>query len=86
MSTRARALQLYRSFFREARNFGDYNLKSYIHRRVRDDFRGSANAPTERVEELLARGQEELAVVRRQALVSSIFSGDVRQNVVTSLK
>ena len=85
MSTRSRALQLYRSFFRESRNFADYNLRSYIVRRVREDFRSSANAPSERVEELLARGEEELTVVRRQAMVSSIFSGGVRENVVTSL-
>ena len=77
---------MYRSFLRESRHFGDYNLRSYILRRVRDDFRGSANAPSEQVEGLLARGQAELEVVRRQAMVSSIFSGNVRENVVTSLK
>jgi hypothetical protein len=75
-STRARALELYRAFLRCGRAFNDYNVREYVKRRSGEAFR--ANRTLENGDDIaraLARGEEELAVARRQAAVYELYGG-----------
>lgn len=62
--------------------FPNYNIREYIKRRVRDGFRelqGVRDAGT--VDRAMARGKEELEVVRRQAMVYQLY-GRTQKNVL----
>ena len=85
MASQQRALVLYRNFFRAARQFQDFNLSSYVRRRVRENFHKHRHASAAEVPALLTEGEKELAVVQRQAVLSSVFSEGVSPNVVEDL-
>ncbi|CAD7927632.1 unnamed protein product [Amoebophrya sp. A120] len=60
---------LYRSILRAAHKFQDYNFRSYFLRRAREDWRRNVDYnPT-----FIAGQREHLAVLQRQAIVSSLF-------------
>jgi hypothetical protein len=54
-----------------------------IHRRTRDDF-AAAKSETDpaKVAELMAKGREELEVIRRQATISSMYDMGGRKHVM----
>ncbi|RKP11381.1 iron-sulfur cluster biosynthesis protein Isd11 [Piptocephalis cylindrospora] len=71
---------LYRSLLRTANNYCAYNFRDHANRRVRRVFReklSSLNdAPSESVAPIVQWGNEELAALRRQVLINSMYQVD----------
>ncbi|KAI4165150.1 MAG: hypothetical protein LQ342_001018 [Letrouitia transgressa] len=68
---------LFRSLLRQSANFASYNFREYARRRTRDAFRAHAAEDDERaVQELVQRGLRELAVMKRQTVVSQFYQLD----------
>merc|ERR1712146_426245 len=68
-------IRLLRDLLRAARRIPQYNMRSYIHRRVMDSFRADppSSSLTDRASRLAA-GRDQLELIRRQALVYSMYS------------
>lgn len=59
---------------REAGKFSSYNYKSYSIRRIKDAFREHKNeVDAKKIDELVAKAQENLEVIKRQALISNLY-------------
>ncbi|XP_066580501.1 LYR motif-containing protein 4 isoform X3 [Amia ocellicauda] len=66
-SSRSQVLSLYRLLIKESKKFPSYNYRTYALRRVRDSFKeNGAMEDPKAIEELLNKGRESLAVIRRQ--------------------
>jgi len=74
MSRRAPVLRTYRGLLREGSRYNNYNFREYILRRVKEEFRDNKTVqdPVE-IEKLLQKAQQNLDVVRRQALISRLY-------------
>ena len=74
VATRGTVLSLYHQILKEANKFASYNYREYAKRRSRDAFREnkSVTDPT-KIQELLISGQRELATIKRQALINSLY-------------
>jgi len=71
---RAPVLRAYRGLLREGSRYNNYNFREYILRRVKEEFRDNKTVqdPVE-IEKLLQKAQQNLDVVRRQALISRLY-------------
>jgi LYR motif-containing protein 4 len=64
-STAYEVRSLYRSLYRTARQFANYNFREYAKRRTRDAFREhGAETDGRRVQELVQKGLKELQVLK----------------------
>jgi hypothetical protein len=63
-----------RSMLRACRGITDYNVRSYAYRRTIEGFRENAGATGADADALLARGREDLAMLRRQAVISEMYN------------
>ncbi|KAH6651814.1 hypothetical protein BKA67DRAFT_571973 [Truncatella angustata] len=71
------ARSLYRQLLRQGSNFGEYNFREYARRRTRDAFREHKDVADERqIQELLQKGLKELAILKRQTVVSQFYQLD----------
>ena len=67
-------MSLFRSLCREGRKFTDYNFRDYARRRINIGFRENVGlSKPEEVSEQYKLGLEQLASLKRQAMVSSIY-------------
>uniref|UniRef100_A0A7S1G6K1 Complex 1 LYR protein domain-containing protein n=1 Tax=Bicosoecida sp. CB-2014 TaxID=1486930 RepID=A0A7S1G6K1_9STRA len=73
-AARSQAISLYRSFVREAKGFKDYNFREYALRRARAGFEENRAASGDAAAAALAEGNAALEVLRRQALISSLYT------------
>ena len=72
----ARPLSLYRSLLRESAKM-PYNVREYSLRTVRGRFRENRNVQDATLAaELLAEGERNLALLRRQAVISQLYVHD----------
>mmetsp|Transcript_21492 Transcript_21492/g.64148 ORF Transcript_21492/g.64148 Transcript_21492/m.64148 type:complete len:89 (-) Transcript_21492:87-353(-) len=75
----AEVTRLYRSTLRAAGLFTDNNFRHYFARRAKEDFRAFAGrlkqgkADSEAKEAFMAQGQENLAMLKRQGMVSQLY-------------
>ncbi|KAK3725576.1 hypothetical protein RRG08_042994 [Elysia crispata] len=71
---RQTVLTLYKSLLRESGKITDYNFRLYALRRTKDAFKENKDVsdPT-RIQALIQKGQENLEVLKRQALVSQLY-------------
>uniref|UniRef100_A0A7N0ULM1 Complex 1 LYR protein domain-containing protein n=1 Tax=Kalanchoe fedtschenkoi TaxID=63787 RepID=A0A7N0ULM1_KALFE len=76
MASRSEILSLFRSLYRTARQFPDYNVREYIKRRTADGFRLNRDAPDAAA--VFADGKAQLEVAKRQAVVYSLYAPKVR--------
>ncbi|KAG0015194.1 hypothetical protein BGZ80_009994 [Entomortierella chlamydospora] len=54
-----------------------YNFRDYAIRRTRDAFHAAKNeTDPEKIEALIHKAQQQLEVVKRQALISQLYSGE----------
>ncbi|KAI7224017.1 hypothetical protein KC333_g201 [Hortaea werneckii] len=68
---------LYRSLYRQARQFAAYNFREYAKRRTTDAFREhKGESDARRIQELMQYGLKELQVLKRQTVVSQFFQLD----------
>ncbi|KAI8091488.1 uncharacterized protein B0P05DRAFT_267573 [Gilbertella persicaria] len=71
----SQVLSLYRDFIRHGKKFAAYNFRDYTIRRSRDAFRANMNETSpEKIAAFIAKAQEELAVVKRQAAISQMYT------------
>lgn len=67
----------YRQLLRQGSNFGEYNFREYARRRTHDAFREHEKVGDERqIQELLQKGLKELAMMKRQTIVSQFYQLD----------
>jgi hypothetical protein len=78
------ALKLYRDLLRYSTRIAGYNFRQYAIRRSRDGFLSNRNLtdPAE-IKAEIAKGYEQLEVLRRQSIISQMYRGD--QLVVETL-
>eukprot|EP01132_Coremiostelium_polycephalum_P000898 gene898-1123_t len=74
MSQKQIVLHLFRSFKREANKFTSYNFKQYAHRRINAGFRENQSAQPDQVKELIVSSTKDLDMLKRQALINSLYS------------
>eukprot|EP00890_Picochlorum_soloecismus_P000083 jgi/Picsp_1/1075/NSC_04558-R1_pinus taeda anonymous locus 0_14360_01 genomic sequence len=61
---------LFRSFIRESRKYPNYNIREYIRRKSKEEFRDTVSNSGKDLESI----QSDLEVVKRQAVVYSLYA------------
>ncbi|CAJ1831171.1 unnamed protein product [Sphenostylis stenocarpa] len=75
----AQILSLFRSLLRVSRDFPDYNIREYTKRRTIDAFRHKAAlSDASLISSAYSHGMSQLAVVKRQAVVYSLYAPSLR--------
>lgn len=75
MTTRGQALRAYKQLMRNGRDYNGYNVREYIQRRVRDEFKENKGlTDPARIEQGLAKARRELEVVKRQTILSRLYN------------
>jgi len=70
-------LTLYRRLLRTANCFAAYNFRDYSRRRIRDAFlEHQHERDSEAIAQLLRSGEEQLAMLQRQVVLSSMYRVD----------
>ncbi|KAI8638414.1 hypothetical protein BD408DRAFT_351860 [Parasitella parasitica] len=70
-----KVLSLYRNFIRHGNKFSSYNFRDYTLRRSRDSFRSNMTETSpEKIATFVAKAEQELAVVKRQAAISQMYT------------
>ncbi|CEP15276.1 hypothetical protein [Parasitella parasitica] len=70
-----KVLSLYRDFIRHGSKFSSYNFRDYTLRRSRDAFRANMTETSpEKIGSFIAKAEQELAVVKRQAAISQMYT------------
>ncbi|KAG5644027.1 hypothetical protein DXG03_009242 [Asterophora parasitica] len=84
--TRRAILDLYHATLRTSNSFGSYNFREYFVRRTKDTFREIQTAESDptKVKNLYAAAANELAVLRRSAIVNQLYGG--RKLAIESLE
>ncbi|KAI7876942.1 hypothetical protein K492DRAFT_172085 [Lichtheimia hyalospora FSU 10163] len=86
-ATRTQVLSLYRNFLRYGNKFSSYNFRDYAVRRSRDAFRANANeADPEKIAAMISKAEKELEIVKRQALISTLYTTGEKLVVETTVK
>ncbi|KAG0355792.1 LYR motif-containing protein 4 [Gamsiella multidivaricata] len=74
---RSQVLGLYRSLLHHSSKFAAYNFRDYAVRRTRDAFHAARNeSDPEKIQALIHKAQQQLEVVKRQSLISQLYSGE----------
>jgi LYR motif-containing protein 4 len=86
--SRNQVLGLYASMLRAARKWHDYNFRSHALRRIKYGFRENINKGSDEVPELYERGQQQLNMLTRQAVLSQLYPMEpsVLENIIRKLK
>ncbi|SCV01604.1 LAMI_0G12508g1_1 [Lachancea mirantina] len=75
--SRTQFLSLYRQYIRSANNFTNYNFRKYFLRKARTSFEnGSKLNNSHELDEFWLEAHKELAVLKRQAVVSQMYTFD----------
>lgn len=86
-ATRTQVLSLYRDFLRYGNKLSAYNFREYAIRRSRDGFRAHANeAEPSKIQALIEKAQRDLEVVKRQAVISQLYTRNEKLVVEQVLK
>lgn len=65
---------MYKAFLREGRKFTNYNVREFVQRKTKADFRSNAKQTDKAVvEQLWLQAKQDLEVAKRQALVYSLY-------------
>eukprot|EP01031_Cornospumella_fuschlensis_P042989 gene42989-52540_t len=83
--SRLQVLSLYRGILRNANKFPNYNFKAHAKRRTVAAFHECKSlVDSQQIQEKYRFGQDQLELIRRQALLSSLYPED--PSVVTQVK
>ncbi|XP_012525921.1 LYR motif-containing protein 4 [Monomorium pharaonis] len=67
-------LSLYRNLIRESKNWSSYNYRMYALRKIRHEFKeNKALEDVEKVKQCYAKGQEILAMIKRQVILGDLY-------------
>jgi len=76
LPSRKALLHLYAATLRASRGFSSYNFRNYFLVKTKDAFRGIQNEPNpEKLSSFYRTAVEELAVLKRSAIVNSLYGG-----------
>ncbi|XP_020286521.1 LYR motif-containing protein 4 [Pseudomyrmex gracilis] len=68
-------LNLYRDLIRESKKWNSYNYRMYALRKIRCEFKeNKALKNEEQVKQCFAKAQEALEVIKRQVILSNLYS------------
>lgn len=71
----AEVVHLFKALLREAKKFPNYNIREYVKRRVKEEFRENISATDPAVvAKAYAHGQQSLQVARRQSVVYALYA------------
>ncbi|GFN97515.1 lyr motif-containing protein 4 [Plakobranchus ocellatus] len=73
-SMRTSVLSLYKQLLKESGKLSDYNFRAYAIRRTKDAFKENKNiTDSKQIQSLIQKAQENLEVLKRQAIVSQLY-------------
>ncbi|KAF9179737.1 LYR motif-containing protein 4 [Haplosporangium sp. Z 767] len=73
---RTQVLGLYKSLLHHSSKFAAYNFRDYAVRRTRDAFHAAkSESDPAKIDALIHKAQQQLEVVKRQSLISQLYSG-----------
>ena len=79
MALRQEALSLYRNLLRTGKKFPNYNIREFVLRKTRQEFRRNRDLQeAELITKAIAEAKKELEVARRQAVVYSLFAPSLK--------
>ncbi|XP_014468143.1 PREDICTED: LYR motif-containing protein 4 isoform X2 [Dinoponera quadriceps] len=68
-------LYLYRNLIRESKKWSSYNYRMYALRKIRHEFKENKTLQDEEeVRQCYAKGQETLETIKRQVILSNLYS------------
>ncbi|PFH53455.1 hypothetical protein AMATHDRAFT_137494 [Amanita thiersii Skay4041] len=74
--SRRAILSLYTAMLRSSRAFSSYNFRNYFLSKTRDTFRSiQAEKDPEKLSSMYAEAKQDLAVLRRSAIVNQLYGG-----------
>ncbi|XP_055706624.1 LYR motif-containing protein 4 [Phlebotomus papatasi] len=77
MSSKSKVLSLYKTMLRESQKFSSYNYREYARRRIKDAFRDNKDlSDAQSIQNQLKYADENLQVIRRQALIGDLYKTD----------
>ena len=83
--TRPEILSLYRQIIKNSKKFTNYNFREYFLRRSSLEFKRNMNlSDPSQISDLFSKAMDELAVLKRQAIISQLYTFD--KTVVEPLK
>ncbi|CAL9728976.1 protein Isd11p [Monosporozyma unispora] len=75
--SKTQILSLYRQLIKNSKQFTNYNFREYFLRKSRLEFKQNMlQQDPVKVNELVSKANEELAVLKRQAIVSQLYTFD----------
>jgi LYR motif-containing protein 4 len=75
MSNKNLTLVLYKRLIKEADKFSSYNYREYAKRRIKYEFEENKQVKDpNQLKSLIQRGEQNLELIKRQALISQLYS------------
>eukprot|EP00891_Asterochloris_glomerata_P004116 jgi/Astpho2/4116/gw1.00063.220.1_t len=75
MPSPAQVRALYKAFLREGQKYPNYNVREFVKRRAKQDFRQhAAETDAAKLDQLWTKAQEDFAVTQRQRVVYSMYA------------
>ncbi|CAG99234.1 Isd11p [Kluyveromyces lactis] len=76
-ASKTQILHMYKEFIRNASKIQNYNFREYFLRRARESFRANKNVENpEKISELLSEAEKDLGVLKRQSVISNMYTFD----------
>lgn len=75
--SKSQVLGLYKQIIKNASRFNDYNFKQYFLRKARTEFKANKGvADAAQIEALVKDAQKDLGVLKRQSIISQMYTFD----------
>lgn len=79
MPSAAEVKALYKAFLREGKKFSNYNVREFVQRKAKADFRSNASQTDQAaIEQLWTQAKQDLDVAKRQSLIYSMYGSRQR--------
>jgi len=79
MSQSKQVIGLFRDFLRSGKSFKNYNLREYVLRKTREQFRKNMQlTDSSAINDLIVKAKKDLEVCRRQAVISTLYEPALR--------
>lgn len=76
-ANRLHVLHMYKEFIRNANKVENYNFREYFLRKARQSFRANKDVQeADKLEALLSEAEKDLGVLKRQSIISNMYTFD----------
>lgn len=76
MTSRSKALSLYKQLIKESKKFSSYNYRHYALRKTRHEFKENKEiSDPQKIQELFKKAQDNLEIIQRQVLIGQMYDG-----------